>query len=85
VEVRTRVGRRKGSALASVDHRKVSRLRALTGAWCRAHGHLASRVRIDVVAITVDARTLGSWPGPMDEAVDLRALGAQVVWLRGVQ
>ena len=85
VEVRTRVGRRKGSALASVDHRKVSRLRALTGAWCRAHGHLASRVRIDVVAITVDARTLGSWPGPMDEVVDLRALGAQVVWLRGVQ
>lgn len=85
VEVRTRVGRRKGSALASVDHRKVSRLRALTGAWCRAHGHLASRVRIDVVAITVDARTLGSWPGPMDKAVDLRALGAQVVWLRGVQ
>jgi len=83
--VRTRVGRRKGSALASVDHRKVSRLRTLTGAWCRAHGHLASRVRIDVVAITVDARTLGSWPGPMDEAVDLRALGAQVVWLRGVQ
>ena len=85
VEVRTRVGRRKGSALASVDDRKVSRLRALTGAWCRAHGHLASRVRIDVVAITVDARMLGSWPGLMDEAVDLRALGAQVVWLRGVQ
>ena len=76
VEVRTRVGRRKGSALASVDHRKVARLRALTGAWCRAHGHLA---------ITVDARTLESWPGSMDEAVDLRALGAQVVWLRGVQ
>ena len=107
VEVRTRVGRRHGSALASiderkvtqlrkltgawcralasVDHRKVARLRALTGAWCRAHGHLASRVRIDVVAITVDARTLESWPAPMDEAVDLRALGAQVVWLRGVQ
>lgn len=85
VEVRTRVGRRKGSALASVDYRKVSRLRALTGAWCRAHGHLASRVRIDVVAITVDARMLGSWPGLMDEVVDLRTLGAQVVWLRGVQ
>ena len=85
VEVRTRVGRRKGSALASVDHRKVARLRALTGAWCRAQGHLASRVRIDVVAITVDARTLESWPAPMDEAVDLRALGAQVMWLRGVQ
>ena len=85
VEVRTRVGRRKGSALASVDHRKVAQLRALTGAWCRAQGHLASRVRIDVVAITVDARTLESWPAPMDEAVDLRALGAQVMWLRGVQ
>ena len=85
VEVRTRVGRRKGSALASVDDRKVSRLRALTGAWCRAHGHLASRVRIDVVAITVDARMLESWPGSMDEVVDLRTLGAQLVWLRGVQ
>ena len=85
VEVRTRVGRQKGNALASVDHRKVARLRALTGAWCRAHGHLGSCVRIDVVAITVDARMLGSWPGSMDEVVDLRTLGAQLVWLRGVQ
>jgi len=85
VEVRTRVGRSRGSALASIDPRKVARLRALTGAWCRAHGPLSSRVRIDVVAITVDARTLGTWPAPMDEAVDLRALGAQVTWLRGVQ
>lgn len=85
VEVRTRVGRQKGSALASVDHRKVARLRTLTGAWCRAHGHLGTRVRIDVVAITVDARMLESWPGSMDEVVDLRALGAQLVWLRGVQ
>jgi len=42
-------------------------------------------VRIDVVAITVDARALRSWPDAMDEAVDLRALGAQVTWLRGVQ
>ena len=79
------MGRRKGSALASVDHRKVARLRALTGAWCRARGHLGSRVRIDVVAITVDARMLESWPGSTDEVVDLRALGAQLVWLRGVQ
>ena len=85
VEVRTRVGRQKGSALASVDHRKVARLRALTGAWCRVHGHLGTRVRIDVVAITVDARMLESWPGSMDEVVDLRTLGAQLVWLRGVQ
>ena len=85
VEVRTRVGRRRGSALASVDPRKVARLRALTGAWCRAHGPLSSRVRIDVVAITVDAWALRSWPAAMDEAVDLRALGAQVTWLRGVQ
>ena len=30
VEVRTRVGRRRGSALASIDERKVARLRALT-------------------------------------------------------
>ena len=69
----------------SVDPRKIARLRTLTGAWCRAHGPLSSRVRIDVVAITVDARALRSWPAAMDEAVDLRALGAQVTWLRGVQ
>lgn len=85
VEVRTRVGRSRGSALASVDPRKIARLRRLTGAWCRAHGPLSSRVRIDVVAITVDARALSSWPAAMDEAVDLRVLGAQVTWLRGVQ
>ena len=42
-------------------------------------------VRFDVVAITVDARMLESWPGSMDEVVDLRTLGAQLVWLRGVQ
>ena len=85
VEVRTRVGRRKGSALASVDGRKVARLRALTGAWCRGHGRLCSRVRLDVVAITVDARSLTGWPSGLDEAVDLRSLGAEVLWLRGVQ
>ena len=85
VEVRTRVGRSRGSALASIDHRKGAKLRALTGSWCRAHGPLFSRVRIDVVAITVDARSLESWPAPMDEAVDLRAVGAQITWLRGVQ
>ena len=85
VEVRTRVGRRRGSALESVDRRKVARLRALTGAWCRTHGPLSSRVRIDVVAITVDAQRLSEWPAPMDEAVDLRALDARVTWLRGVQ
>ena len=55
VEVRTRVGRARGSALASVDPRKVARLRALTGAWCRQRGRLGSRVRIDVVALTLDA------------------------------
>lgn len=85
VEVRTRVGRRRGSAIASVDAQKVMRLRALTGSWCRAHGPLGSRVRIDVVAITLDARHLDHWPNVTSEAVDLRALGAQVLWLRGVQ
>lgn len=85
VEVRTRVGRSKGSALASVDHRKVARLRALTGAWCRARGRLGSRVRIDVVAITLDAQGLRSWPDVGRSDVDLRALGARTLWLRGAQ
>ena len=85
VEVRTRVGRGKGSALASVDARKVARLRALTGAWCRQRGRLDSRVRIDVVAITLSAQSLRQWPDVDRADVDVRALGAHAVWLRGVQ
>ena len=85
VEVRTRVGRSKGSALASVDPRKVARLRSLTGAWCRARGRLGSRVRIDVVAITLDAQGLRRWPDVGRSDVDLRALGARTLWLRGAQ
>lgn len=85
VEVRTRVGRGKGSALASVDARKVARLRALTGAWCRQRGRLDSRVRIDVVAITLSAQALRQWPDVGRADVDVRALGAHAVWLRGVQ
>ena len=85
IEVRTRVGRQRGSALASVDARKVARLRALTGAWCRQRGRLGSRVRIDVVALTLDAQALRHWPVVTCTDVDLRPLGAQVVWLRGVQ
>lgn len=85
VEVRTRVGRGKGSALASVDARKVTQLRALTGAWCRQRGRLGSRVRIDVVAITLSAQSLRQWPDVDRADVDVRALGAHAVWLRGVQ
>ena len=85
VEVRTRVGRARGSALASVDPRKVARLRALTGAWCRQRGRLDSRVRIDVVAITLSAQDLRHWPDGARSDVDVRTLGASVLWLRGVQ
>ena len=85
VEVRTRVGRRHGSALASIDERKVTQLRKLTGAWCRARGPVGSRVRIDVVAITLDAAQLRLFPGHGCRDVDLRDLGARVAWLRGVQ
>lgn len=60
VEVRTRVGRGKGSALASVDARKVARLRALTGAWCRQRGRLDSRVRIDVSPSRCRRRPFGN-------------------------
>ena len=79
------MGRWRGSALASIDERKVARLRALTGAWCRSRGRLRSRVRIDVVAITVDAAALEGWPFLGETRVDLRRVGADVVWLRGVQ
>ena len=79
-----RVGREKAARLASVDARKVARLRALTEPG-RQRGRLDSRVRIDVVAITLSAQALRQWPDVGRADVDVRTLGAHAVWLRGVQ
>jgi len=84
VEVRTRVGNQRGSALESVDSRKIARLRALAGAWRRANPGPPGELRIDVVAITIDpgrARELGE---RLASCADLRQAGARVEWIRGV-
>ncbi len=82
VEVRTRVGDGRGSALESIDARKLARLRRLAAAWARSHGaHRA--LRVDAIAWTIP-------PGRRDEALavepgtDLRAIGARHLWIRGI-
>ncbi len=77
VEVRTRTGRRFGSAMESVDVRKFAQVRRLAGAWLAAHD-IHGRVRFDVVAVTVPWR-----PGPPPSIEDSIAQ-AEVVWVRGV-
>ena len=82
--MRTRVGNQRGSALESVDSRKIARLRALAGAWRRANPGQPGELRIDVVAITIDpgrARELGE---RLASYADLRQAGARVEWIRGV-
>lgn len=52
-EVKTRTSEDFGTPLAAVTPRKLRRLRALAGAWMRAHDHHAREVRIDVIGILV--------------------------------
>lgn len=58
VEVKTRRSRAFGTALEAVDPRKLARLRMLTGQWLSCHEVRTRRVRIDVVALQVDARSV---------------------------
>lgn len=82
IEVRTRFGNAKGSALESVDDRKVRQLRSLSVAWARSH-ECRGRVRVDIVAITVDPamRVVVEETGP---DADLRDYGAHIAWIRGI-
>ena len=82
IEVRTRFGNAKGSALESVDDRKVRQLRSLSVAWVRSH-ECRGHVRVDIVAITVDAamRVVVEESGP---DADLRDYGARIEWIRGI-
>jgi len=85
VEVRTRTGVARGTALESVDARKLARLRRLAAAWLACHD-VHARVRLDVVAVTVQApRTQArSRPRPQPPAVALPLDGARVEWVQGV-
>ncbi len=86
VEVRTRVGQLYGTALESVDARKIAQLRSLAAIWARRSG-LRRKVRVDVVAITVPAsarRALIDRCQDEDRALDLRELGASIEWVEAV-
>lgn len=82
VEVRTRIGDLRGSALESIDARKVATLRRLVGAWAAERG-CRRRLRIDAIALSLD-------PARREEILaalpvkDLRSLGARATWLRGI-
>ena len=78
VEVRTRTGDGHGTALESVDARKLMRLRSLAAAWLSRHD-VHGRVRMDVIAVTVPpvARRSDA-PRPVDLG------GARVEWVRGI-
>ncbi|QYC39397.1 hypothetical protein Nocox_08865 [Nonomuraea coxensis DSM 45129] len=51
VEVKTRSSRSHGTALESVDHRKLSKLRTLAAKWLSTQAHTFDSVRVDVIAI----------------------------------
>lgn len=55
VEVKTRRGRAYGAPAEAVTPQKVRRLRALLAQWLAGHHVHADEVRIDVVAIELDA------------------------------
>lgn len=82
VEVRTRIGDVFGSALESVNPRKVATLRRLAIAWARTHT-LRKPLRIDVIAITVP-RSRRHEVIKAPRTVDLRDYGAQTEWVRAI-
>ena len=81
VEVRTRIGTMYGSALESVDTRKILQLRRLAARWAHQHSSF-SKLRIDVIALTVpqgcakDVREGGR--------VDFDRYPPKIEWVRGV-
>lgn len=82
VEVRTRIGQSHGSAFASIDARKYSRLRRLAAAWLSTQEY-KRHVRIDIIALT--------FPESMRDlltvdlhASDLLASQASIHWEKAV-
>ncbi len=82
VEVRTRIGDLRGSAVESIDARKVAKLRLLAGHWAAERG-CRRRLRVDAIALALE-------PSRRDEILaalpvkDLRTLGARATWVRGI-
>lgn len=51
VEVKTRSSVAFGHPLEAITVKKLARLRRLAGAWCDAHPHPHSRIRIDAIGV----------------------------------
>ncbi|MFI7697484.1 YraN family protein [Nonomuraea sp. NPDC049480] len=51
VEVKTRSGRSHGTALESVSHTKLARLRMLAAKWLATQSRTFDAVRVDVIAL----------------------------------
>jgi putative endonuclease len=65
-EVKTRSGLRYGHPFDAITLLKLTRLRALAAAWCRAHPGNHDRIRIDAIAVVVArgaASTVEHLPG----------------------
>ncbi len=81
IEVRTRIGTSYGSALESVNARKVLQLRRLAARWARLQQGF-SQLRIDVIALTVStecARELRE-----GKAADFQRYPPKIEWVRGI-
>ncbi len=55
-EVKTRRSTRCGTPLEAVTPKKAARLRTLAARWLAAHDTRSAAIRIDVIAISIDAR-----------------------------
>ena len=56
VEVKTRRSSSYGHPAEAVTHRKLARVRRLTGRWLHEHDVRARSVRVDVIAVVVPPR-----------------------------
>lgn len=82
IEVRTRIGTGRGSALESIRRDKLLRLRRLAISWAKAtHCHMP--VRVDVIAWTIPP-SKRSEALDLIEGSDLRSIGATPLWVRGI-
>ncbi|MGC1208067.1 MAG: YraN family protein [Ornithinimicrobium sp.] len=57
-EVKTRRSSRFGSPLEAITAAKAARLRRLAGRWMHEHERVASEVRVDVLGLTMNGRTV---------------------------
>ncbi|WP_243442556.1 YraN family protein [Schaalia vaccimaxillae] len=83
IEVRTRIGTRCGTALESIDQRKLSQLRRLAASWAHQH-HIRCGLRVDVIALVLDPQTIRPGIASVTAATDLRVYHPQIDWIEAI-